>query len=78
MANKSSDKLSDDPQEVLNNCKQSEGVISRKNILFSSLNSNSTLRSSDGGVVPNLTNAGSQTIKFEKPQLIRSAVSKKK
>lgn len=79
MANNSSDKLSDDSQEGLDNDIQSDEVISRKNALFYSLKSSgSTLRTCNGGVVPNFTNAGSQAMKMENPQKIRSAISKKR
>lgn len=81
MSNNSSDNLSDDFQVGLDNDKQSDEVISRKNVFFHSLKSSgscSTLRTCNGGVVPNLTNAGSQTMKMENPQKIRSAISKKR
>lgn len=79
MANNSSDKLSDDSQEGLDNDKQFDEVISRKSPLFYSLkNSGSTLKTCNGGVVPNLTNAGSQAMKMENPHKIHSAVSKKR
>lgn len=78
MANNSSDKLSDDSQEGMDNIKQSDEIFSRNNVLIDSLNSSCTLRSCNGGVVTNLTNAGIEAVKMEKPQQIRSAVSKKR